>query len=157
MMMMMGGSPTFASRLMDWIHSFRMPLFFLISGFFSHMMLIKYGWGRYFLRRYWRIAVPLLVVVFALGGIRAWTGSGTFPGGGARSAGGRSTAALGRGAPGFGGSPTAGGVARPPVQGPVDQPAFGPQPGGFPGFSPTGRPTGPDAAPIAGTIRDGSK
>ena len=30
MMMGPGGSATFSNRLMDWIHSFRMPLFFLI-------------------------------------------------------------------------------------------------------------------------------
>jgi glucan biosynthesis protein C len=34
------------STFMDWLHSFRMPLFMLISGFFGHMMLAKYGLGR---------------------------------------------------------------------------------------------------------------
>ena len=80
MAMGFGGSPTAASRIMDWLHSFRMPAFFLISGFFSHMMLVKYGFGRYLLRRYWRIAVPLVIVLFVLGGIRAWRGSAGFPG-----------------------------------------------------------------------------
>ena len=80
MAMGFGGSPTAASRIMDWLHSFRMPAFFLISGFFSHMMLIKYGFGRYLLRRYWRIALPLVIVLFVLGGIRGWRGSAGFPG-----------------------------------------------------------------------------
>jgi hypothetical protein len=144
MMMMMGGSPTFASRLMDWIHSFRMPLFFLISGFFSHMMLIKYGWGRYFLRRYWRIAVPLIIVLFALGGIRAWTGSGTFPGGGSGPGAGQPPGGFPTGRPGVGGSP-----AFPAMEGRGGQPTGGSQPGGFPGFLGS-RPTGAGPAPGGG-------
>jgi len=115
-MMMMGfgaSPPPFANRLMDWIHSFRMPLFFLISGFFSHMMLTKYGWRRYFLRRYWRIAVPLLLVLFALSGIRAWTGSGGFPGGGPRSRAGGPLAGFERGGLGVG-SPAIAGTSEHP-------------------------------------------
>ena len=153
MMMGFGSAPTFSSRLMDWIHSFRMPLFFLISGFFSHMMMVKYGWRRYFLRRYWRIAVPLLIVLFALGGIRAWNSSGGRggpPGG------------FERRGPGFNGPGMAGnlqlpgGVARgdQPAGAPLGSPGFpvgdsgsrppggmqpgGPQPGGFGGPPPEG-------------------
>jgi len=54
----------------DWLHSFRMPLFFLISGFFANMMLRKYGWKQYLFRRWWRIAAPLFVSLFALAGFR---------------------------------------------------------------------------------------
>src|ERR1700756_1327205 len=36
-------SPDLSRWLSDWLHSFRMPLFFLISGFFGRMMLEKYG------------------------------------------------------------------------------------------------------------------
>jgi peptidoglycan/LPS O-acetylase OafA/YrhL len=50
----------------DWLHSFRMPLFFLISGFFAHMMLQKYGWKRFLFRRWWRIGTPLLVALLLL-------------------------------------------------------------------------------------------
>ena len=42
----------------EWLHSFRMPLFFLISGFFANMMLGKYGLQRYLTRRWWRIGHP---------------------------------------------------------------------------------------------------
>lgn len=53
-----------------WLHSFRMALFFLISGFFANMMLGKYGFGRYLARRWWRIGTPLLVAIFAFAGLR---------------------------------------------------------------------------------------
>ena len=48
----------------DWLHSFRMPLFFLISGFFGRMMLQKYGKFGYLRKRWQRIAVPLFVGIF---------------------------------------------------------------------------------------------
>lgn len=57
-MMVGGGSPGpmgmgGPSRyLQDWLHCFRMPLFFLISGFFGRMVLEKYGTGAY-LRKRW--------------------------------------------------------------------------------------------------------
>lgn len=54
----------------NWLHSFRMPLFFLISGFFAKMMLERYGLKRYLTRRWWRIGAPLLVAIFALAGLR---------------------------------------------------------------------------------------
>ena len=41
---------------MERLHSIRMPLFILISGFFGHMMLGKYGLSRYLAKRRWRIA-----------------------------------------------------------------------------------------------------
>ena len=51
--------------VMEWLHSFRMPLFFAISGFFCHMMLGKYGTGCYLARRWWRIGAPMVVTLFA--------------------------------------------------------------------------------------------
>jgi surface polysaccharide O-acyltransferase-like enzyme len=50
----------------EWMHSFRIPVFFAISGFFGHMMLGKYGTGRYLARRCWRIGAPMVVALFAL-------------------------------------------------------------------------------------------
>ena len=57
--MIMGGwgpdatGPASAPRLLgNWMHSFRMPLFFLIAGFFGRMMLVKYGTAE-FLRKRW--------------------------------------------------------------------------------------------------------
>ncbi len=48
----------------DWLHNFRMPLFFLISGFFGRMMLEKYGTRDYLKRRWQRIAIPLAIGMF---------------------------------------------------------------------------------------------
>ncbi len=58
----------------DWLHSFRMPLFFLISGFFANMMLRKYGVKQFLFRRWWRIGAPFLVSLFALAGFRMAVG-----------------------------------------------------------------------------------
>ncbi len=52
------------------LHSFRMPLFFLISGFFANMMLGKYGTKRYLARRWWRIGAPLAIAIVAFAGLR---------------------------------------------------------------------------------------
>ncbi len=51
---------------MEWMHSFRMPLFFLISGFFGAMMLEKYGIRTFFLRRWSRIGVPMMTAILTL-------------------------------------------------------------------------------------------
>ena len=50
----------------QWLHSFRMPLFFAISGFFCHMMLGKYGPRHYLAKRWWRIGAPMLAMLFAV-------------------------------------------------------------------------------------------
>jgi hypothetical protein len=50
--------------MQEWLHSFRMPLFFLISGFFCRMMFQKYGIWKYLVRRWWRIGAPLLIGLF---------------------------------------------------------------------------------------------
>lgn len=43
------------------LHLFRMPLFFLIAGFFAAMLLQKRGMGGMFLNRLRRIALPLII------------------------------------------------------------------------------------------------
>lgn len=47
-------------------HSFRMPLFFLIAGFFSHMTLEQRGTKAFFTSRLMRIAFPFLAGWFLL-------------------------------------------------------------------------------------------
>ena len=70
-----GGFPGMAgpfegSKLLgDWLHSFRMPLFFLIAGFFARMTLAKYGTAGFLRRRFWRIGLPLLIGMFTFGPI----------------------------------------------------------------------------------------
>ena len=68
-----------ASRIMEWAHSFRMPLFFLISGFFGHMMLGKYGLRGYLMRRWSRIGPPLFCALVAYAAIHQIDGPGRPP------------------------------------------------------------------------------
>jgi fucose 4-O-acetylase-like acetyltransferase len=69
-MFVAGGPPSFppvadaSTHFSDWVHSFRMPLFFAISGFFGRMMLEKYGPWNSLARRWRRIAIPLFIGLF---------------------------------------------------------------------------------------------
>ncbi len=47
--------------LAEFIHAWRMPLFFLVSGFFCRMMFHRYGPELYLKRRWQRIGIPLLL------------------------------------------------------------------------------------------------
>lgn len=44
-----------------WMHTFRMPLFFLIAGFFACYLVVKRGVGGYVKNRLVRIAIPFAV------------------------------------------------------------------------------------------------
>ena len=50
------------SVLADFIHVFRMPLFFLVAGYFSMMILSRSTPGRWFGGRVFKLGVPMLVV-----------------------------------------------------------------------------------------------
>lgn len=50
-----------AHWLQEWLHSFRMPWFFLIAGFFARLMWLKYSARDFLRRRAVRIGLPLLV------------------------------------------------------------------------------------------------
>jgi len=54
------GGSTFYDGIIDSIHFFRMQAFFLLSGYFSGMMLAKYGPLGLLNRRLMRITLPLL-------------------------------------------------------------------------------------------------
>ncbi|MHC4695719.1 MAG: acyltransferase family protein [Planctomycetota bacterium] len=62
------------------IHGFRMPLFFLLSGFFTAMLCRRRGLGGLLRHRAKRIALPLVLgcvtVVPAMWAIVSWAGSG---------------------------------------------------------------------------------
>jgi fucose 4-O-acetylase-like acetyltransferase len=66
--------------LQDWLHSFRMPLFFLISGFFGRMMFEKYSRGEYFRRRWSRIGIPLALGLVTFVPLYVLTRDATTPG-----------------------------------------------------------------------------
>jgi hypothetical protein len=135
MMAMFGGRKGPDIVLMDWIHSFRMALFFLIAGFFSHLMFTKYSVWTYLGKRWWRLFAAMVIYLAALVAINRLTGSGSFgPGGG------------GFGGPGPGGNASAPG-------GPPGMPGMGQGSGesarfpGGPGMP--GNPGGPPGAPGA--------
>ena len=48
------------------IHSFRMPLFFLLSGFFSHLLCARKGWIGFLRHRAQHIGIPWLVGMLTL-------------------------------------------------------------------------------------------
>lgn len=54
-----------AYRFLDWlydfIHIFRMPLFYLVSGFFAHLVITKYGILFFLKQRFKRIVIPFII------------------------------------------------------------------------------------------------
>jgi hypothetical protein len=69
-----GGGPSTTPRLLgDWMHSFRMPLFFLIAGFFGRMILAKYGTAGFLRRRWRRIGLPLMIGVLTFSPLNTLT------------------------------------------------------------------------------------
>jgi glucan biosynthesis protein C len=65
-------------HLHDFIHSFRMEAFFILAGFFSGMMIEKYGTKEFLIRRARRLGIPLLFCGFIFdslmncGSLRSW-------------------------------------------------------------------------------------
>ncbi len=55
------------------IHGFRMPLFFLLSGFFTAMLWRRRGLDRLVGHRIRRIALPLAIFVLPMGLLMTWT------------------------------------------------------------------------------------
>jgi glucan biosynthesis protein C len=45
---------------MTWVHIFRMPLFYVMAGFFAALLLERYGFKRAAVNRFWRIVVPFV-------------------------------------------------------------------------------------------------
>lgn len=58
--------------LLHWIHSFRMPLFFLLSGWFTALMLSRRGLRKTLNNRLRRIGLPLLLGVFVILPVTGW-------------------------------------------------------------------------------------
>ena len=47
----------------EFIHSFRMQVFFVISGYFSYMLYLRYQPGRWLKVRFERVGIPFLVAI----------------------------------------------------------------------------------------------
>ena len=62
----------FFSSLVSFIHLFRMPAFFIVSGFFCHMTLSRYGHNLFVNVRIPRIVIPLVITAISLNSIQNW-------------------------------------------------------------------------------------
>ncbi len=69
-----GASHPFIDLFYMFIHTFRMPVFFVLAGFFSAMMIQKYGHNVYINKRLKRIGIPFLLVWSLIMPIERWTG-----------------------------------------------------------------------------------
>ncbi len=47
--------------IFQFIHLWRMPVFFILSGFFSHLLIKRHGWSYWWKNRLLRILLPLIV------------------------------------------------------------------------------------------------
>lgn len=56
-----GAAHPFFDYLYFFIHTFRMPLFFVVAGFFCRLLLVKAGIRGFIQRRWERIGIPFLV------------------------------------------------------------------------------------------------
>lgn len=56
-----------ASLISGLVHSFRMPAFFLLSGFFAGMLMERQGRGRWLRGRFMRLGTPLVLTTVSLG------------------------------------------------------------------------------------------
>lgn len=58
------------NAIVDFIHLFRMPAFFIVSGFFCHMTMSRYGSKLFMKVRIPRIFIPLIVAAISLNSIQ---------------------------------------------------------------------------------------
>jgi glucan biosynthesis protein C len=56
-----------ASLVSGLVHSFRMPAFFLLSGYFAGMLMERQGRGRWLRGRFIRLGIPLVLTTVSLG------------------------------------------------------------------------------------------
>ena len=56
------GDASFAIAVINhFIHSWRMPTFFILSGFFTHLVITKKSWQYWYQNRFIRIVLPLFI------------------------------------------------------------------------------------------------
>ena len=77
----------------DFIHSWRMPVFFLLAGFFAHLVLDRRSTSMFVLDRLKRVALPLalfgavMAVIIPPIWVYGWTGAISFEGAPGRAGG----------------------------------------------------------------------
>ena len=65
------GDPTYTLAV-ETIHGFRMPVFFLLSGFFSALLWQRRGLRRLALQRLRRIGIPFIIACFTILPLSVW-------------------------------------------------------------------------------------
>lgn len=58
------------NNIVSIIHLFRMPAFFIVSGFFTHMTLSRYRYDEFLKIRLPRLAIPLIMTVLTLNSLQ---------------------------------------------------------------------------------------
>ena len=56
------------------IHGFRMPVFFVMSGFFTAMLWRRRGLGSILKQRFLRVFLPCMVGIWTIGPLQDWVG-----------------------------------------------------------------------------------
>jgi glucan biosynthesis protein C len=57
----------FFDGLIGFIHTFRHPAFFVISGYVTHQMFQKYSWKEVLSKRFKRLFIPMLITIVLMG------------------------------------------------------------------------------------------
>jgi peptidoglycan/LPS O-acetylase OafA/YrhL len=70
-----GGSNGFLRMLISVVHGFRMPLFFLLSGFFTAMLWQRHGLRALVMHRFKRVFLPLLLGTLTIVPVMFWIGA----------------------------------------------------------------------------------
>ncbi len=65
-------SSVFLNTINAGIHSFRMPLFFMVAGYFSMLVINKVGSKVFIQQRLLRVALPLLVCMLTFNTFQSW-------------------------------------------------------------------------------------
>ena len=58
--------------IFEFIHIWRMPLFFILAGFFAKLVIDRYSWNYWWKNRLKRIGLPLLIFTPIMGASIPW-------------------------------------------------------------------------------------
>ena len=58
--------------IFQFIHFWRMPVFFILSGFFTSLFVSRYGWTYWWKNRFLRIVLPLIIFTFIMSATIPW-------------------------------------------------------------------------------------
>ena len=58
--------------IFQFIHLWRMPVFFILSGFFASLLVSRYGWPYWWKNRFLRIVLPIIIFTFIMSATIPW-------------------------------------------------------------------------------------